>query len=215
MRKQNNDVLLLGCGGHARFILSILNNNNYKVSGFIDLGESFNSQEVIMNIPVIGCRPSLPKFSKQGFKEVILAIGDNIIRKELFTEVKALNFKTPNIIHSSAIVDQSVLMGTGNVIGPNVIIGAEVKIGSNNIFNSASIIEHQSVIGSHSHISLSAIICGFVNIGDGVLIGANSTVIDKKYIADNSIVGSGTNVIDNITENDSTFVGNPARIVKK
>jgi|APSaa5957512535_1039671.scaffolds.fasta_scaffold01779_6 UDP-N-acetylbacillosamine N-acetyltransferase len=215
MSNKNQGILLIGCGGHARFILSILYGDDYKVAGLIDLGESFNSEEVIMDTPVIGCRHSLPQFRNQGFEVVILAIGDNTIRKELYAEVVELGFKLPCIIHSSAIVDESVLMGIGNVIGPNVIIGAEVKIGSNNIINSAAMVEHQSVIGSHCHISLSSILCGAVNIGDGVFIGANSTVIDKTYIANNTIVGAGTNVIRSIHENNTTFVGNPGRVIRK
>jgi len=215
MSKKDQGVLLIGCGGHARFILSILNSNDYKVAGLINLEEDFDSEEVIMNTPVVGCRRSLPQLRNQGFNVVVLAIGDNTIRKELYTEVVGLGFKLPCIIHSSAIVDESVLMGIGNVIGPNVVIGAEVKIGSNNIINSAATVEHQSVIGSHCHVSLSSILCGAVHIGDEVFIGANSTVIDKVSIANNTIVGAGTNVIRSIYENNATFVGNPGRMIRK
>ena len=121
MSKKNQGVLLIGCGGHARFILSILNSNNYKVVGLINLEESFDSEEVIMNTPVVGCRRSLPQLRNQGFQEVVLAIGDNTIRKKLYTEVVGLGFKLPCIVHSSAIVDESVLMGIGNIIGPTSV----------------------------------------------------------------------------------------------
>jgi len=214
MSKKNLGVLIIGCGGHARFVLSILNNIKYKVAGLINLGEGFNSKEVIMNTPVIGCRSSLLQFREQGFEEVILAIGDNAIREELYAEVIELDFKLPSIIHSSAILDASASKGQGNVIGPNVIIGAEVKIGSNNIINSAAMIEHQSVVGNHCHISLSAILCGAVSIGDGVFIGANSTVIDKVSLASHTIVGAGTNIIKSVYENGTTLMGNPGRVRK-
>ena len=197
MSKKNLGVLIIGCGGHARFVLSILNNIKYKVAGLINLGEGFNSKEVIMNTPVIGCRSSLLQFREQGFEEVILAIGDNAIREELYAEVIELDFKLPSIIHSSAILDASASKGQGNVIGPNVIIGAEVKIGSNNIIN-----------------SLSAILCGAVSIGDGVFIGANSTVIDKVSLASHTIVGAGTNIIKSVYENGTTLMGNPGRVRK-
>jgi len=215
MSKQDLGVLLIGCGGHARFILSILNSNDsYKVAGLINLGEDYNPKEVIMNTPVVGCRRSLSQLCDQGFKAVILAIGDNALRKELYAEVVDLNFELPCVVHPSAIIDDSVLMGAGNIVGPNVVIGAEVKIGSNNIINSSSIIEHQSIIGSHCHISLSSVLCGAVRVGDEVFIGANSTIIDRVSIANNTIVGAGANIIRSIYKNNATFAGNPARIIR-
>jgi sugar O-acyltransferase (sialic acid O-acetyltransferase NeuD family) len=215
MCKKKHGVLLVGCGGHARFVLSILKSNGCEVAGLIDLEDAFDSAEVIMNVSVVGCRSALPEFRSQGFEEVVIAVGDNAMRKTLYNEVTELGFKLPCVIHASAIVDKSVLMGVGNIIGPNVIIGAEVKIGLNNIINSAATVEHQSVIGSHCHVALSSVICGAVHIGDEVFVGANSTVIDKISIGDKVIVGSGANVIRNVYDNGVTLVGNPSRAINK
>ena len=215
MNKKKHGVLILGCGGHARFIISILKNINFEISGLIDVNDNYDLEEVIMNVPIIGSINCLPKFLKDGYNDIVLAVGDNKRRKTFYEEVINLGFNLPNIIHTTALIDDTVLKGDGNVFGPSVIIGAEVKIGSNNIFNSACMVEHQSIIGSHNHLSLSSIICGSVKIGNEVFIGANSTVIDKKHIANNTTIGSNTNLVSNVNNEKTTLVGNPGKIVSK
>lgn len=215
MSNKGKGILLIGCGGHSRFVLSILKNINYKIAGLIDITQNFNPKEVIMNTPVIGSSDNLNEFRKIGYKEVVLSIGSNAERKELYEKVITLDFILPNIVHSSAVIDDTASLGVGNVVGPNVVIGAEVNIGSNNIINSSAIIEHQSIIGNHSHISLSSTLCGSVKIGNEVFIGANSTINENLCIANNTLIGSGTNIIRNIFKTDLTLVGNPGRTSKK
>ena len=215
MNKKKHGVLILGCGGHSRFIISILRNINCEISGLIDVNENYDLEEVIMNVPIIGSINCLPKLFRDGYTDIVLAFGDNKKRKTFYKEVIDMGFNLPNIIHSTALIDDTVHKGDGNIFGPNVIIGAEVKIGSNNIFNSACMVEHQSIIGSHNHLSLSSIICGSVKIGNEVFIGANSTVIDKKHIANNTTVGSNTNLVRNVNEEKTILVGNPGKILSK
>ena len=204
-------MIVVGCGGHARFVISMLRSSIYQIEGLIDLCDNFDPLETIMGVSVIGGRSSLAVFHDRGFDKVILAIGDNSIRKEVYDEVVDLGFNLPCITHPSAFIDASVVMAQGNIIGPNAVIGAEVVLGSNNIINSAAVIEHQTVVGDHCHISPSATICGCVCIGDEVLLGANSTVIPKITIASDTIVGAGATLIRSSHASDRTLVGNPAR----
>lgn len=131
--KPDNTLLVIGCGGHARFILSLVNNSDFQASGLIDLEDNFNDSDVIMGVSVVGCLSSINEQYKFGQRSVVLAIGDNYLRKKIFLDLIEMGFNIPNLIHSSSIIDPTAVIGLGNVIGPNVVIGAEVVIGDNNI----------------------------------------------------------------------------------
>lgn len=209
--KSQNTLLVVGCGGHARFILSLVSNSYLEASGLIDLEDNIKDSEVIMGVPVVGCLSSIGEQYQLSQRSVVLAIGENILRQKTFLDLGEMGFKFPNLIHSSSFIDPTAEIGVGNVIGPNVVIGAEVKIGNNNIINSGAVIEHQSIIGDHNHASLSATICGKVSVGDRVFLGANSTVIDKLLVSDDTTLGAGGTLVYSTRAPGLTFVGCPAK----
>ena len=188
--KDKKTLLVVGCGGHARFILGLVNNSSFKAAGLIDLDDNFDESNRIMGVSVVGCLSAITQEYQLGQRNVVLAIGDNVLRQKTFFDLCKMGFEVPNLIHSSSIIDPTAVIGVGNVIGPNVVIGAEVNIGSNNIINSGAVIEHQSIIGDHNHVSVSTIICGNTTIGNRIFLGANSVVIDKLMISDDTTLGA-------------------------
>lgn len=213
--KFKNTILVVGCGGHARFILSLAANSPYKALGLIDIKDDFNDSDVIMNVPVIGCLSFIHDLYNLGHRNIALAIGDNNLRKKTFYDLLEAGFNFPNLIHSSSIIDPSATLGIGNVIGPNTVIGSEVIIGDNNIINSGAVIEHQSKLGNNNHASVSSTVCGNVKIGNCVFLGANSVVIDKISVSNETILGAGASLISSVTEPGQTLVGCPAKGVNK
>tara|TARA_B110000008_G_scaffold277968_1_gene320523 strand:- start:1883 stop:2527 length:645 start_codon:yes stop_codon:yes gene_type:complete len=213
--KSDKTLLVVGCGGHARFILGLVSNSSFNAVGLIDLEDSFDDSDVIMGVSVVGCLSSISSQYQLGQRNVVLAIGDNWLRQKTFFDLCKMGFEVPNLIHSSAIIDPTAVIGVGNVIGPNVVIGAEVNIGNNNIINSGAVVEHQSIIGNHNHLSVSAIICGNTTIGNCTFLGANSVVIDKVTVSDDTILGAGGVLISSVNESGQTLVGCPAKVVKK
>ena len=209
------NLLVIGCGGHARFVLSVVDNSEYQARGIIDLRDEFDLSEVILGVPVVGCLSFIEKCCDMGERIAILAVGDNYLRAKTFSLLCELGFQFPSLIHSSAIIDRTALVGVGNVIGPNVVIGAEVVIGDNNIINSGAVIEHQSTMGNHNHVSLSAIICGNVTVGDRVFLGASSVVIENLLVPDDTILGAGGVLVSSPKDSALTLVGCPAKEVRK
>jgi sugar O-acyltransferase (sialic acid O-acetyltransferase NeuD family) len=213
--KLENTVLVVGCGGHARFILSLVSNSYFEASGLIDLEDDVKDSEVIMGVSVVGRLSSISEQYQLGQRSIVLAIGDNFLRQKTFSDLGQIGFKFPNLIHSSSIIDPTAVVGVGNAIGPNVVIGAEVEIGNNNIINSGAVIEHQSIIGDHNHVSLSATICGKVSVGNRVFLGANSTVIDKLLVSDDTTLGAGGTLVSSTRAPGLTLVGCPAKENKR
>ena len=84
--------------------------------------------------------------------------------------------ETTNRIHSTAIIDDSVTLGTNNIIGPYTIITGDVTIGDNNIIESHVVIgrppEHRDSWADGQYKG--------VRIGNGNRINAFTT-IDSGY----------------------------------
>lgn len=204
-------ILVVGTGGHARFVLAALENAKLPIKGLITLDESYNSDERILTQQIIGVINDLPYFFSKGYKALVLAVGDNKVRKEIYDEWIEFGFSFPSVIHPDACVDSSASIGNANIVGPKAVIGAEVVIGENNIINSASVVEHETVIGRHCHIAPGAVICGRTVLGDEILVGANAVVIDSLVVASKTLIGAGTTLIDSVSIEGKTLVGSPAR----
>lgn len=206
-----NKLLVIGCGGHARFLLGLIANSHFEALGLIDAGDDWDDSEVIMGVSVVGSLSSIGEQYHLGWRGVALGIGDNYLRKRIYYQLREMGFTFPNLIHPTAIIDATAVLGEGNVIGPSAVVGAKVVLGNNNIVNSGAVIEHQTVIGDHCHVSLSAVICGNVTIGDYVFLGANSTVIEKVNVSNRTILGAGGTLVCSTKSIGLTLIGCPAK----
>ena len=211
MSNLNERVLVVGTGGHARFVLATLESANWSVKGLISLDDSYDSDERILTHQIIGVIGDLPHFFSEGYKALVIAVGDNKLRKEIYDEWVQFGFSFPTVIHQDACIDSSVSIGIANIVGPKVVLGAEVIIGENNIINSACVVEHETVVGSHCHIAPGAVICGRTVLGDEILVGANAAIIDSLVVTNKTLIGAGAVLIHSVSIEGETLVGSPAR----
>ena len=207
----DSEVLVVGTGGHARFVLAMLESADLPVKGLITLEDNYSLDELIINKHIIGTVLDLPFYFDKGVKFLVLAVGDNEKRKAIYCHWAEFGFIFPTVVHPSAVIDSTVSTGDANLVGPNAVIGASVTVGENNIINSSSVLEHESIMGSHCHVAPGAVICGRVVLGDEVMVGANGTIIDQLMVADRTVVGAGATLIHSVSIEGQTLVGSPAK----
>jgi len=206
-----DDILIIGTGGHARFVVAILEALDLPIKGLITVEDTYDHEESILDVHIIGVENDLHAFYGKGFRNLILAVGDNASRRKIYDKWHKCGFLFPAISHPMAVVATSANIGSGCIIGPNATIGVNVTVGENCIINSSSIIEHETLIGRHCHIAPGAVVCGRVVIGDQVMLGANSTVIDKLTIPSITTLGAGSTLLHSPNEKGLILVGSPAR----
>ena len=201
------EITIMGAGGQTRSLIPILIQNNFSIHGILD--ETYNplKEEIIEGIKLTGYLEDY-----KGDLPVVLAIGDNIKRMQLY-EKYSQNILEDNLIHSTSFIDPEATTGKSNQIFGRCFINARAIIGNNNIINTGSILEHEVKIGSHNHVSVGSILCGRVTIGDRCFIGAGAVVIDKLSICSDVTIGANSVVINHILD-PGVYVGNPARKVK-
>lgn len=200
-------VFVIGAGSHARSVINLLEVNQLAVESIYDDSFRPGTVELISGYPLLG------NFSAaSGRKQLVLAVGDNMRRKELFEQFGADIYQN-TIFHPSARAERTAKAGKANLVFANAYINAEAIIGDNNIINTGCIIEHECRVGSHCHISIGALLAGRVSVGDFCFIGAGAVIKDKVLISDHVTVGAGAVVVKNITE-PGVYVGNPAKKIK-
>lgn len=207
-------IVVIGGGGHAKIIMSIIKKiNNFKIVGYTDHENRGN----ILGINYLGNDEVLRQV-KRNYPSSSVVIGIGMLnnpnaqkRKKLFNFVTSLGFKLLPILSPDAVINENVKIGEGTIVMDGVIINSGTVIGDGVILNTNCSIDHDCKIGNFTHVAPGAILAGGVTIGENVLVGAGAIVIEYKTIADNILIGAGSVVTQDFTES-GIYVGNPARL---
>lgn len=154
----------------------------------------------------------LSKFNPNDY-EVLVAVGDSFLRKELISRLpKKTKYFT--FIHPSAqILGNDVVIGDGSILCAGVIVTTNCIIGKHTHLNLHTSIGHDCRIGDYFTTAPGARISGNNEIGECVYIATNASTKQKLKICDNVTIGMNAAVVKDITES-GTYVGIPAKKIK-
>jgi sugar O-acyltransferase (sialic acid O-acetyltransferase NeuD family) len=210
MLNNNQELLVIGAGGHARAVIDAVLSSGKFPLGLIDLNYK-NQEENILSIDVLGNIDLLNKYNPKE-TSVIIAIGDNHHREEMFFLTKNMGFKLLTVIHQTANISKSAVIGEGVFVSSGAIINSEANIGDNTIINSGVIVEHETNIGSHCHLAPGVKVGGRSSIEKSSFIGIGSSIANSINIGHQATIGAGSVIIKDV-ESNSTVVG-IGRVVK-
>ena len=193
-------IYIYGASGHGLVVADIAKACSYEEIIFIDDGENEY--------------PSFNEIQKNHHIPIALGIGNNMIRQKLFNKLKKMGFEIVTLVHPTAILSSSSMIGEGSVIMPQVVVNTKSNIGKGVILNTGAIIEHENNIKDFVHISPNVALAGNVTVDENTHIGIGSTVIQGVKIGNNCIIGAGSVVIDSIRDKQLCF-GNPCKVIKE
>jgi len=147
--------------------------------------------------------------SLERFDGVVVAIGDNRIRRQKLEDLNAAGANIVSIIHPAAVISQYSQLGNGSVVFANAVINADTVVGPGAIINTGAVVEHDCHLGGFIHVSPNATLAGGVTLGELAWIGANACVKQQVSVGDGVTVGMGSVVIRDVTAK-KTVAGNPA-----
>jgi acetyltransferase EpsM len=196
---------IFGASGHGKVIAELAANSKCKINAIFDDNPKRN---YFGETPIFN---TIDLLNSGITSKLIIAIGDNFIRKKISERFK--DFEFFKLIHKKAVISITAKIGEGTVIMVNAIVNAEAKIGKHVIVNSAAIVEHDCIIEDFVHISPGVILSGNIIIGEGTHIGSGATIIPGIKIGKWCVIGAGAVVISDIPDG-ATVVGNPGRIIK-
>lgn len=207
-------ILILGAGGHAQVVADALlrakeAGGNDQPVGYLDDNPTLTGQ-VRLGLPILG---TLSCLSAINHDALVVAIGNNEVRKRLYTKLQASGYCFATVCHPRATLAPDVTLGPGTVVFAGVVVNPGSTIGANVILNTGCTVDHHNRIGDHAHIAPGVHLGGDVQVGVGTLVGIGATVMPQQHIGVWSTIGAGALVHHSLPDR-VTALGVPARITK-
>lgn len=201
------DTYVIGAGGHAKVLISVLLTLGYKVPAVLDDDEKKWDGE-LLGVRVIGPIDRLHDLMPA---KVLIGIGDNATRRTVADKFKDADW--PTVIHPGAYVHQSVKLGPGTVIFAGAVVQPDSVIGAHCIINTAASIDHDCDVGDYVHIAPGAHLAGGVRLGEGAFAGLGTVFVPGVEIGPWTVVGAGGVVIRDLPAR-VVAVGVPSKILR-
>lgn len=205
-----DDLLILGAGGHARVIVSVLRLLQVHPAGCV--APEAPDANWYSEIPWLGTDRELSK-RDPATTRLVSGVGgtrSNERRQRIFEFGKSLGFRFHTVLHPRAIVAEGAVIEEGAVVMAGAIIQVGCTIGRNAIINTGAIVDHDCVIGAHAHIAPGVRLSGNVSVGRGTHIGTGASVIQGITIGESALLAAGCVAIDDVPDR-AAVAGVPAR----
>lgn len=210
------DIAILGAGGFAREVATIIEAINRQVPTWNFLGYIDNTLPegtIINGFPVIGDDATI--LGKDMELALALAFGEPSLKRKVAGLYADSRFFFPALVHPSVIQghSDSITFGKGCIICAGCILTTNIVVDDFVTFNLMCTVGHDSVIGRYSSFMPATNISGEVIVEEGVYVGTGAKIINQTCIGSDAIIGAGAVVTRNIPAN-CTAVGIPAKPIK-
>ena len=165
-------LLILGAGGHGRVVrevaLFMVDSAGMPIYEKVDFLDD--------NAPdAIGSMTDLGVFADQ-YTDAFCGIGNNVVRDQLQQKAVDAGFNVPVLIHPTAYVSPTAVLGAGTIVEPRAIVNAGAVVGRGCILSVGSIVDHDSAIGDFCHVNTGAICMAGSTVEPGRKVGAGEVV---------------------------------------
>ena len=182
-------LLLVGAGGFGRMVLELAM-CQYDCA-FIDDGQPVGVE--ICGIPVVGGLADLPELRKE-YGLLVVGIGNNQFRAQVYEKAKALGYGFPNIIAPSAYISPYAKLGRGCVVLQNAYVQNGASVGNGVLLNAGTEIHCDAVVGDYALIYTNSVIRTGATVGNIARIGSNCTVCNHATVTDGTDIPDCTAV---------------------
>ena len=207
------NIVIIGAGGFGREVYlwakDAFSNNQYKIKGFLD-DNNKALDDYNLEIGIIG---NIDSYTPKEQDRFLVAIGSINAKKNIITKLKNKSAKFLKLIHPSAIIAKTSMIGEGVIICPYVLVSDSVKLGNFVLMNSYSMCGHDVKVGDYCILSPYANVNGFSILENEVFLSIHATVIPYIRIGYRSKVSANSVVMRNVLPNKMVF-GVPGRAIE-
>jgi sugar O-acyltransferase (sialic acid O-acetyltransferase NeuD family) len=204
------EVYVYGASGHGKVVAEVAIASGQRVHGFID-DAPLSPGERVLGLPIAGGLEWLARRAQQSKITVALGVGNNHARSQVAKHCRELDIPLMTLVHPSAVVSPSAIIGCGTVAMARAVVNAEARIGDGVILNTGAIVEHDCTVGDFAHLSPNSAMGGASSLGQMSWLGMGAVIIHGVNVGDDTIVGAGGVVIRDLPD-AVTAVGVPARV---
>ena len=204
-------MLILGAGSFAQEVADISEQTgSYEIVAYVESRDRSKAGKMLGGLPIHWV-DDIAQYS--GTHCAIAAIGSPD-RNVFIRQVTAQGFSFATVIHPSAQLSRTCLVGEGSLVGAGVVIAAHTRIGKHTVINRGCLIGHHSEIGECCTLSPGANIAGQVKIQDMTFVGMGAQVLNNLKVGSHAIVGAGALVTRDVSDHEQVM-GVPAKPRRK
>ena len=198
------DLIILGCGVHAKEMVEILERLNgveetWNLLGFVSPDEK-HVGETLNGYPVLGSSGALADYPDA---RLALAYGWPHSTEDL-------SERLASIIDPSCFVSRTARIERGCVLYPGCFVGYDARIEEGVFCLGGCIINHDVVIELGTTLASAVTLAGYAHVEPGCYLGQSCTIRQEIRIGRGSMIGMGAVVVKDVPPN-CVMVGNPAR----
>ena len=182
-------LLLVGAGGFGRMVAeqAMLQYN----CAFVDDGQVVGAE--ICGIPVVGRVDDLPELRKE-YGLLVVGIGNNRFRAQVYEKAKALGFAFPNIVAPSAYISPYAKLGCGCVVLQNACVQNGASVGNGVLLNAGTEVHCDAAVGDYTLTYTNSVIRTGATVGNFTRIGSNCTICNHATVPDGADIPDCTAV---------------------
>lgn len=205
---------IIGAGTYGEVYMAYLEEAGHKVVAFFDSNKSLWNT-TINEIPIYGSEEIL---KEERFKKMIdtvyCPIGNNKVRQKVLDFVNSLGYATPNFIHSSVVIHDTVKLGKGVYILPGSIVMPYTEIKDYSMISMGVNLAHHSILDKGCFLSTGVNFGASIHAKENAYIGIGATIMTGiKTLGKNSLIGAGSVVIKDVEDN-AVVSGVPAKVIR-
>lgn len=174
-------LLIIGAGGFGQMIQETAGLLGYEEVVFLD--------DASKHKDVVGKCCDYSNFLKD-YDTAVAALGDNGQRLYWTEKLMEAGYQVPAIIHPSAVVSPSAVIGAGSFIMQRAVVNTHTVIEHGVLVNSGAVVDHDSYVARGAHIGL------------GSVVKANCRIDEKRKVEAGEVVFSTRRKIDGVTSRD-------------
>ena len=124
------------------------------------------------------------------YDTAVAALGDNNMRLYWTEKLMEAGYHVPAIIHPSAVISQSAVIGNGTFVMQKAVVNTHTVIEHGVLINSGAVVDHDSYVAKGAHISLNSV------------VKANCNIAAKQKVEAGEVIFSTRRKIDGVEDRD-------------
>lgn len=180
-------IVFVGSNGNLLQMVDNAHSTGRTVAGIVD-SDYYNNTNELSGVPVIGSEDTFEFSDNYDYFLASSWFPENTDvqkrnynkRKKLISILEDHNIQCINLVHSLALVPDTVTLGNGIMIGAGAILGNQTTVDDFAQIREQSYLAHHAHIGNSSIVQVKCYVGSCVHLGNDSYMGIRSSVVPAQ-----------------------------------